>query len=130
MKLRSDAKTRLLSMASEEIYHHTTIETNRNGKKMPGRKGELSQRSRLNKWEDVSANEMRAIVGVVIEMGLVHKFNVANYFNDKFWLTITPGFSCVFNRDQYTLICSFLHFADISKKYEEDRLYKIRPMII
>ena len=62
-------------------------------------------------------------------MGLVHKSELQLYFQDSYWLTRTPGFSHIFSRDDYLLLRSVLHFVDDEKNTENDKLFKIRPIL-
>ena len=52
-----------------------------------------------------------------------------NYFQDSYWLTRTPGFSHIFSSDDYLLLRSVLHVVDDEKNTENDKLFKIRPIL-
>ena len=77
--------------------------------------------------EGCLTTEIGALIATEIAMGLVHKPNVEDYFQDSFFLTETPGFRTIFSRDCYQLIKSCLHFADNDSL--GDRLYKITSII-
>ncbi|XP_068225149.1 piggyBac transposable element-derived protein 4-like [Palaemon carinicauda] len=112
-----------------EIYDHVAVETNRYAAYMIEKMQPLAPRSRYRAWRDVDAGEIKAFIAIEITMGLVHKSSLASYFSKKFWLTETPGFSNIMSRDRYEIFRSCLHFADNSVDGNDDRLYKIKPIL-
>lgn len=91
---------------------------------------DLGPRSRFRRWSPVSVSEMKAFFALHMSMGIVQKCEIEDYWS-KFWVTQTPGFGQVMSRDRFTMILSFLHFADNDDigREEPDRLFKIRPLI-
>lgn len=77
--------------------------------------------------------EMRAFLGVVINMGLNKKSNVKDYWDASHESQYHPWFGDHFNRDRFLLMLKFLHFADNSGLPEPDhpdrKLYKIAPLV-
>ncbi|XP_068221401.1 piggyBac transposable element-derived protein 4-like [Palaemon carinicauda] len=105
------------------------METNRYAAYMIEKMQPLAPRSRYRAWRDVDAGEIKAFIAIEIAMGLVHTSSLASYFSKKFWLTETPGFSNIMSRDRYEIIRSCLDFADNSVDGNDDRLYKIKPIL-
>lgn len=114
----------------DQIYSHVAAETNRYAAAMIAKLQRLPRRSRYHNWRDITPGEIKAFIALEIAMGIVHQPTLEEYFQSTFWLTATPGFRSVFARPRYDLIRSFLHFANNDdKENDEDRLYKIKPII-
>jgi hypothetical protein len=69
---------------------------------------ELMPKSRLLEWTDTNPDEIRALVGLEIAMGMCDKPRLSDYF-ETYWLTAIPGFGSVMARNRYQLLRTFLH---------------------
>lgn len=78
----------------------------------------LQQHSRLNKWKETTANEMKAFTALQIAMGLVTKPVIHMYWEEK-WLIRTPGFNTVMSRNRYEP--NFLSHVNNSLKKHQKR---------
>lgn len=68
----------------------------------------LQQFSIWHTWVDVSLTEMKAFIGVILNMGLHHKPELVDYFSDD-WLTKMPFFKDVFPKARFLQIFWMLH---------------------
>ena len=81
----------------------------------------------MGSWYDLTKEELKAFIAMIILMGIIHKPNVNSYWSmDE--LFATPSFSQIMSRDRFKLILKFLHFNDNST-YDRDRLHKVRPLL-
>ncbi|XP_026469574.1 piggyBac transposable element-derived protein 4-like [Ctenocephalides felis] len=81
------------------------------------------------KWKDVSAVELKKMLGLLLLMGRVRKEN-----RDEYWSTDrtieTPIFAQVMSRDRFRQIWYAWHFSNNENNANErDRLNKIRPIV-
>ncbi len=81
--------------------------------------------SRMQYWSDCTSDDIKALLGVVINMGLNPRADITDYYSQD-WTQKMPFFSDVFSRDKFLLLFWNLHFAvrDIKVK---DSL--IKPVI-
>jgi hypothetical protein len=95
----------------------------------------ISAHSRMNNWVPTDRSEMRALIGVMMAMGLLKKPTIESYWNkgDTSFLLYSPSFSQVFSRNTFQNILRFLHCNDNTQAAprgspEYDPGYKIRPV--
>ncbi len=69
---------------------------------------DMPAHSRIRDWRDVTADEMRAFLGLLLAMGVVRKATMSSYWNDgnKTWLTHTPSFGEVMTRNRFQVCFS------------------------
>lgn len=118
----------------QSVFELVVRETNKYAEQCLDVTYDFPTRSRFHQWEEVSVEDIKKFVAIEIGMGLVHKPDIASYFQDSFWFTRTPGYGELFSRDRYLLIRSFLHFNDnrfsVPKGQDGyDPLYKVRPIL-
>ena len=116
----------------EDMFDVMVRETNRyaNSKKDSST---LKPFSRLHKWEDTSVEEMKVFIALIIDMGLVRKTDIEEYWSAE-EVIATPFFSKMMSRDRFLALLSNLHIVDnaTSKPATDpsrDRLFKIRPLV-
>lgn len=85
----------------------------------------ISPKSRFHKWENITETELRAALGVVLNMGLHPLPDIKDYFSVK-WVNRMPFFPDVFSRDRFLMIFWNLHFSHIEGT---DRDLKIRDVV-
>ncbi|XP_065665588.1 piggyBac transposable element-derived protein 4-like [Hydra vulgaris] len=75
--------------------------------------------------------EIRAFLGVVINMGLIKKANLKLYWDISHPCASTPWFVTHFNRDRFQLLLKFLHFTDIHVPNQQplNKIYKIQFLV-
>ncbi|XP_035829440.1 piggyBac transposable element-derived protein 4-like [Aplysia californica] len=80
-------------------------------------------------WKDVTQDEMRAFLALIIATGLVKKDDL-----DKFWSTdsiiCTPFFSTHMSLKRFENILSNLHLVDNNDDDKTDPLFKVRPFFV
>lgn len=92
-------------------------------------------KSRVHQWlhsGHTHKEEMRAFLGVCLNMGIVNKPTIESFWDTKHPSINTPWFSQHFKRNRFQLLLKFLHFNDNSLYNEENpdhALYKIQPII-
>ena len=65
-------------------------------------------RSVFRNWRNISLVEMRAFIGVIIQMGLVQLSDIKDYWSRRVTLN-WPFFRSVFSRDRFLQIFLMLH---------------------
>ena len=93
---------------------------------------------RLWKWWDqtqgMTVERVKAMLGLLLNMCLVWKPTMKDYWNQKDFHQRTPGFADVFSRDKFFFVLKFFHLNDNSqakKRGEQgyDPLFKVRPLL-
>ena len=83
------------------------------------------QCSLYRNWKPVTVNEMKAFVGVILNMGLIQLQNIQDYWLTDFVSTI-PFFKQIFSRDRFRQIFGMLHVGDIDHATKKN---KIKPLL-
>lgn len=81
--------------------------------------------SRMQHWSDCTREDIKALLGVVINMGLNPRPDITDYYSQD-WTQKMSFFSDVFPRDKFLLLFWNLHFAMSDAKVKDSR---IRPVI-
>ena len=122
--MTDDLLTLIVNETNE--YARTFIETNRENL-------ENTPRSRVHKWTPISKEELKAFLGITLNMGLNKKPNYNAYWDSCHLSQATPWFPTHINRDRYQIILKFLHFADNTRMPDRDdpgfKLYKVQKLI-
>ncbi|KAK2588065.1 hypothetical protein KPH14_004130 [Odynerus spinipes] len=71
----------------------------------------LSERSVWNTWKDLTIFEMKAFLGIVLNMGIVRLSNIQDYWSNEEEFKV-PFFSKIFDRDRFMQIFWMLHLND------------------
>jgi len=117
---------------TDAIINTIVVETNRFANNFLQELGDDIDNFYLRHWEDVTHNEMKTFIGLLLLMGVIYKPSIRMYWSlDTIYST--PIFSQVMKRDRFELIMKFLHFNDNSTydatDENRDRLHKVRPLI-
>ncbi|RUA04709.1 MAG: hypothetical protein DSY43_05900, partial [Gammaproteobacteria bacterium] len=88
---------------------------------------------RLEKFTEVTREEMRAYIGINIIMGMVRLPSIASYWSTDDFFANT-GIKKVMSKNRFEELTCFLHFNDSAQEPARaapnfDRLYKVRPII-
>ena len=91
-------------------------------------------RQHARPWTDVSTEEMKAFIGLLILMGVLHLPRIEMYWQIDDDLMRTPGISSIMSRIRFQQIFRFLHLADSSGQIPagqpgHDKLYKVRKYV-
>ena len=84
-----------------------------------------SPRSLFRTWKDVTMQEVRAFIGVILQMGLVQLSDIKDYWSTHTTLNF-PFFHSIFSRDRFLQIFRMLHVRD---KSSTTRWSKIQPFL-
>ena len=90
------------------------------------RAGKLTPKSRWRKWRKVTANEMKGVLAVIINMGVLHCRDMEAYWKMS-WESYIPFFHDVFPRNRFEEIFWMLHLPE--PKTLTRRLDKVRPLL-
>ena len=77
-------------------------------------------RQHARPWTDVSTEEMKAFIGLLILMGVLHLPRIQMYWQIDDDLMRTPGISSIMSRIRFQQIFRFLHLAAIAHDYSYD----------
>lgn len=88
------------------------LETNKYANKfLRSQQGNLSPKSRLRSWVNVTIEEMKGFIAVILNMGVIRKPTIESY-----WFTAssssTPWFSKMFSRNRFEILLKFFHIVD------------------
>ena len=93
---------------SDDIFREFVHETNRYAREKIEKLLRLRKRSIWRSWIDARLEEMKAFLGIVINMGINGKCDIKEYFSVK-WLARMPFFLDVFSRERFCQIYWMLH---------------------
>lgn len=111
---------------NDEILNVIVRETNRYARqKLVG--------EALDKWQDVTLDEVKVFLGVSVAMGLNPLPSTADYWSSDPFLG-NEGIQKVMTKNRFEHLSRFFHFNDSSvepRRGEDgyDRLYKVRPIL-
>ncbi|UYV73243.1 hypothetical protein LAZ67_10002324 [Cordylochernes scorpioides] len=122
---------------TENIFKSIKEETNRYARSIIDReskKGPLKPHGMLAKWKAVSVAQIKLFFCVIIDMSLVKKPGMKDYWSTHGFLKNAFCQSINMPRTLFMRILSMLHLNDNSKYIEygkpgHDRLFKIRPVL-
>jgi hypothetical protein len=84
-----------------------------------------TRRSVFRNWRDISMVEMRAFIGVIIQMGLAQLSDIKDYWSTHITLNF-PFFRSVFSRDRFLQIFWMLHVGETPSASKRS---KIQPFL-
>ena len=80
------------------------------------------------KWLSTNRSEMYTFLATIMLMSVTKKNKILDYWSTDPMIT-TPMFGQLFSRDRFIALLKYLHFNDNSNQVDDDRLYKIRPVM-
>ena len=96
----------------EEVIDHLVTETNRFASQFLDENAEtLSPKSRVNKWYDTDASEMKVFIGLLILQGIDSKLENAMYFTSR-GSVASPFFRKFMSGRRFDLLHKFLHLVN------------------
>ena len=98
------------SFFSEEVFELIVKETNVYANLLRDKQQPLAPRSRLANWKDVDVAEMKAFIGLILNMGMIRVPTLQDYWSTDI-TTHIPFFSQVMSRDRFLQILSCLHLS-------------------
>ena len=89
------------------------------------------RRSIFRNWKDISLVEMKAFIGIIIQMGLVKLSDIKDYWSTHYTLNF-PFLRSIFSRDRFLQIYWMLHVGESSSPTKRSKnqpfLDKIIPL--
>lgn len=95
---------------TDELLGEIVAETNSYANEKINRKRPLQQFSIWHTWRDVTLTEMKAFIGVILNMALNPKPEIVDFFSED-WLSKMPFFTDVFSRTRFLQIFWMLHLS-------------------
>ena len=114
-------------MFGEDFVDLLVKETNTYGDNKIQAKGTIPKSSRLHKWYHTNREELLAFLAVVVNMGLIRKSSLKDYWNLKEWSQNTPFFPAILTRDRFFMLQSMLHFPESDG--ETGKLKKVQYIV-
>ena len=108
---------------TDEVWDFLVTETNRYSKLG------LPQQRYARPWHDVTVEDMKAFVGLLIIIGILQLPRLEMYWQTESNLIHTPGVSSVISRIRFEQIWRYLHLADNSQDNKTDKLFKVRHFV-
>ena len=78
--------------------------------------GVLQEHSKTHLWEPVTKEKLRAFFGLLLNMGLIRKHKIEEYWNTQNYSQDTPMFRQVMKLDTFKLILRFFHASDSAQE--------------
>ena len=93
-----------------------------------------SSKPKARPWIDITVEEMKTFIGLLIIMGVVKLHRLILYWQTSNPLISVSGITDVMTRTRFQQIFRFLHLADSSQQIPRgepgyDKLYKVRKML-
>jgi len=97
------------------------------------RKKLANERTRLDKWKDLTAQELIAYFGMCIIMGINSLPRISMYWSSDSFIG-NSGVQNVMTKNRFEEISQYIHFSDCSQEPPRgddnyDRLFKVRPIL-
>lgn len=102
--------------------------TNANAMDIFTHHNDLTPKSRIHSWKDVTVNEMKTFLGLFLHTGTI-KLNRLNDYWKTHWLFSIQCFSTYMSRDRFLAILRCLYFKDKNTQYSNERLAKIQHFV-
>jgi len=101
----------------KDLFDVFAFETNRYAEKyVSEHQDTMKAFAKARKWEPTSREEMRAFVGLLLNIGLVCKPTIDSYFCEKYFSQQTPGFK-IMSLDRFKLLLRFFHVSDFERNH-------------
>ena len=106
------------AIVDQEVVDLIVIETNRFGEQTLGHQ----------KWKTTTDDEITKFLGIICYMGLVKYPKISDYWSKKkiYKNAVVPK---IMARNRFQQLLRFIHFADNETADQQDRLYKLRPLV-
>ena len=88
-----------------------------------------TRRSIFRNWRDITLVEMRAFIGVIIQMGLAQLSDIKDYWSTHVTLNF-PFFRSIFSRDRFLQIFWMLHVGDIPSTTKRSKVQPFLDLLV
>lgn len=94
------------------LLHTFVVQTNKYATDfLRSQENNLSPKSRLKSWINVTLQEMKAFIAVILNMGIIRKPTIESYWS-KSSSQSTPWFSNMLSRNRFEILLKFFHIVD------------------
>lgn len=108
-----------------DVIHLLVKETNRYAKSLLSTR--ISPKSRLHKWVDVTSNEMKTFLGIIMWMGLCPQPSIASYWKkSEIYASKIPKYM---TRKRFEILLRSFHCCNNDDCPPGDRLFKISGLL-
>jgi hypothetical protein len=108
---------------NDEFLNNIVIETNRYVRHKISEL-QLGPRSIWNSWSDVSVLEMKAFIGLIINMGIVLLPDLKDYWSSE-WTTQVQFFGDIMSRDRFLQIFRMMHVGNDTTEESDDAIKRV-----
>lgn len=95
---------------TDSLLNEIVKETNRYAAEKIQKNMPLQKKSIWWQWQELTLPELKAFLGVIVNMGMNDKPEINDYFSNE-WVDYQPFFKDVFNRDRFLQIFWNLHVS-------------------
>lgn len=88
-----------------------------------------SRKSLFRTWKDITMTELKAFIGIIIQMGLVKVTDIKDYWSTHVTLNFS-FFRSVFSRDRFLQIFWMLHVGDIPSTTKRSKIQPFLDMLM
>lgn len=110
----------------DEVVNLILVETNRYAHNKLN-EANTSSKSRINKWIDIDRDELYVFLGIIMWMGLVKMPSISHYWRTS--ILYKNSIPMYMSRNRFELILSVIHVSDNNNAPQNNRLYKIQPLV-
>lgn len=111
---------------TDDVIDYMVKETNTYARQTL-QKGNIKPHSRLNKWYDVTSQEMERFLGVLFWMGLSKKPRLPDYWSKN--ILYDNSVKKLIPRNRFEMLLKMWHFSNNEECPPGDRLFKIQPLL-
>lgn len=110
----------------DEVVNLLLVETNRYAHDKLN-EASTSSNSRIKKWIDIDRDELYVFFGIIMWMGLIKMPSISHYWRtSNLYKNSIPMYM---SRNRFELILSVIHVSDNNNAPQNNRLYKIQPLV-
>ena len=118
----------------QSLWEFLVTETNKYFQWTLGKVGVLQKSSKMHLWKLMTVEKLWAFLGLLLNMGLVRKHTIEEYWNTKNYSQDTPVFRKVMKLNTFKLILHFSHASDSASEPKHgsaqyDPQYKFRLVL-
>ena len=118
----------------QSLWDFLVAETNKYFQWHLNKLGVLQKSSKMHLWKPLTVEKLRAFLGLLLNMGLVRKHKIEEYWNTTNYFQDTPMFRKVMKLNTFKLILRFIHASDSNSEPKRgsagyDPQYKFRQVL-
>ena len=81
-------------------------------------------KNKKKEYGKINIFDLKAFIGIIIAMGIIHKNVIQDYWNDDSSIFCTPGISDIMIYSQFSYIYKYIYFTNKANltKYEKTKI--------